>query len=61
MSVVCTLLVEALPEEPEKSIHNLMAKTIHSITVCGFPDKCPDFLPALMDKISFNSGLGWAL
>ena len=31
--VVCTLLVEALMEEPEKSIRGLMAKTIHSIAV----------------------------
>ena len=61
MTVVCTLLLEALPEEPEKSICDLMAKTIHSITVTDFPNNCSYILTALMVKIYFNSDPGQAL
>ena len=55
MLVVCTRLVEALPEEPEKSIHELMAKTIHSIPLNDSPDKWTELLPALLVHIYFNT------
>ena len=50
--------VEALTEKPEKFILNLMAKTIHPITVHDFPDQCTELLPDLMGQISFNDNLG---
>ena len=43
-----TLLVQALPEEPEKSIHDFMAKTIQSITVHDFHNKLKDILTDIM-------------
>ena len=61
MSVVCTLLVEALPEELEKSICNFMAKTIHSSAVHDFPDKWTELLPALIVQIYFNADPGQSL
>ena len=53
MPVVCTLLVETLPEEPEKSIFNLVSKTAHYFTVHDFPDKWTDILLSLMDPVQF--------
>ena len=58
---VCTLLVEALSEDPEKSICNLTEKTIHSITVHDFPDKWSEILLELLGKIYFNNNKGQSL
>ena len=55
---VFTLLVEDLLEEPKKLIHNLMAKTVHSIDVHDLPDKLPEIIPALLGHIYLNSNLG---
>jgi len=54
-------LVEALLEEPEKSIRDLMAETVHSIAVHDFPDKWPELLPALLGQISLNADPSQAL
>ena len=57
---MCTTLVEALPEELKKSIHNLIAKTIRYIDVRDLPDKWPDPPPALLGQICFNTDPGQA-
>ena len=56
--VVCTLLVESLPEEPEKSIFDRMYKTIHSISVHNFSNKCTELLPSLLSQIFLNEDPG---
>jgi len=54
-------LIEALMEEPEKSIRDLMAETVHSIAVHDFPDKWPHLLPSLLNQISMNADPSQAL
>ena len=47
-----TNLVEALLSEPEKSVRDLMAETVHSIAIHDFPDKWPNLLPTLLHQIA---------
>ena len=56
-----TLLSEALPEELDKSIHDLTAKIIHSIAFHELPDMWPQPLPTLLGHIYFNSDRGQIL
>ena len=61
MHVVCTLLVEVLSEETEKSICDLMANTIHSIAIHNFPGKWSKLLSSLLGQIYFNVDLSQSL
>lgn len=45
-------LVEALLTEHEKSIRDLLAETLHNMTVHDFPDKWPTLVPTLLEMIS---------
>ena len=60
-AVVKSKLVECLLSEPDKSIRDLMAETLHSIAIHDFPDKWPNLLPSLLQSISLNSDPSQAL
>ena len=45
-------LVEALLAEPEKSVRDLLAETLHSIAVHDFPENWPQLVPTLLNMIS---------
>lgn len=45
-------LVEALLTEHEKSIRDLLAETLHNMTVHDFPDKWPTLVPTLLEMIA---------
>jgi len=51
-SAVRDKLVEALLAEHEKSIRDLLAETLHTITIHDFPGKWPSLIPTLLDMIS---------
>ena len=61
MPVVCTLLVEVLSEETEKSICNIITKTIPSIAIHDFPNKWSDILSSLLCQIYINVDLSQSL
>lgn len=48
-------LLECLLSEPDKSIRDLMAETLHSIAIHDFPDKWPELLPLLLQAIAQNA------
>lgn len=50
-AVVRTELVNALLDEPEKSVRDLFAETLHSILIHDFPDKWPELIPNLLGTI----------
>lgn len=54
-SVVKQKLIECLLSEPDKSIRDLMAETVHSISIHDFPNSWPDLLPTLLSAISQSS------
>mmetsp|Transcript_108 Transcript_108/g.167 ORF Transcript_108/g.167 Transcript_108/m.167 type:complete len:1061 (-) Transcript_108:259-3441(-) len=54
-------LIEALLSEPEKSIRDLMAETLHHIAIHDFPDKWPYLIPTLLQTISQSSDPSQAL
>jgi hypothetical protein len=46
-----TSLLPALLDEPEKSIRDLLAETLHVIVIHDFPDRWPDLVPTLLTTI----------
>lgn len=48
---VKTALIAGLLEEPEKSIRDLLAETLHTIVIHDFPDKWPQLVPSLLTTI----------
>ncbi|KAL7488624.1 hypothetical protein ACHAW6_014236 [Cyclotella cf. meneghiniana] len=48
-------LIECLLSEPEKSIRDLMAETVHSISIHDFPASWPELLPVLLNAVSMSS------
>jgi hypothetical protein len=49
------LLVEALLNESDKSIRDLLAETLHTAAVYEYPDRWPTLLPLLLTTIQSNS------
>lgn len=60
-AVVKHKVIECLLSEPDKSIRDLMAETVHHIAVYDFPDTWPDLLPVLLQTISQNADPSQAL
>jgi len=54
-------LVVCLLAEPDKSIRDLMAETVHCIAIHDFPTSWPDLLPLLLHAISQNADPSQAL
>ena len=48
---VKTGLINALLDEPEKSMRSLMADTLHSVIIHDFPEKWPQLIPQLVQTI----------
>ena len=48
---VKTGLINALLDEPEKSMRGLLAETLHTVVIHQFPDKWPDLIPTLLTTI----------
>ena len=44
-------LVGALLEEPEKSLRDLLAETLHTIVIHDFPERWPELVPTLLGTI----------
>ncbi|GKY91239.1 hypothetical protein MPSEU_000096500 [Mayamaea pseudoterrestris] len=44
-------LITCLLDEPEKSIRDLLAETLHTVVVNDFPEKWPDLIPKLLSTI----------
>lgn len=44
-------LVSALLDEPEKSLRDLMAETLHTIVIHDFPENWPDLIPTLLQTV----------
>lgn len=44
-------LVAALLEEPEKSLRDLLAETLHTIVIHDFPQNWPELIPTLLNTI----------
>jgi hypothetical protein len=44
-------LVQALLDEPEKSIRDLLAETLHHVCIHEFPDSWPALIPQLLETI----------
>lgn len=44
-------LIQALLSEPEKSIRDLLAETLHTIVIHDFPEKWPELVPGLLATI----------
>mmetsp|Transcript_2586 Transcript_2586/g.5551 ORF Transcript_2586/g.5551 Transcript_2586/m.5551 type:complete len:1070 (-) Transcript_2586:974-4183(-) len=59
--VVKGKLMECLMSEPDKSIRDLMAETLHSIAIHDFPETWPELLPTLLQTISQNADPSQAL
>lgn len=49
--MIKTQLVEALLAEPEKSIRDLLAETLHTICIHDFPESWPSLIPELLKTI----------
>ena len=47
--------------EPEKSVQDLMAETLHSIAIHDFPQKWPSLLPTLLQAIALHNDGSQAL
>ena len=56
-ALVRTGLVETLLAEPEKSIRDILAETLHSIAINDFPQNWPELLPNLIVVIQSNDPL----
>lgn len=54
-------LVEALLNEHEKSVRDLLAETLHSISIHDYPEKWPALLPNLMSVITQGNDPSQAL
>ncbi len=54
-------LVNSLLSEPEKSIQDLMAETLHCIAIHDFPDSWPTLLPTLLQAIALGNDGSQAL
>ncbi|KAL9179851.1 hypothetical protein ACHAXT_007821 [Thalassiosira profunda] len=54
-------LVECLLAEPDKSIRDLMAETLHCIAIHDFPEQWPELVPTLLAAIAQNSDPAAAL
>uniref|UniRef100_A0A7S3QJN0 Importin N-terminal domain-containing protein n=1 Tax=Chaetoceros debilis TaxID=122233 RepID=A0A7S3QJN0_9STRA len=54
-------LVNALLAEPQKSIQDLMAETLHSIAIHDFPQAWPTLLPTLLQAIALSNDGSQAL
>jgi hypothetical protein len=54
-------LVGALLSEPEKSMQDLMAETLHSIAIHDFPTKWPTLLPTLLQAVALSNDSSQAL
>lgn len=54
-------LVEALLNEHEKSVRDLLAETLHTIAIHDYPEKWPALLPNLMSVISQGNDPSQAL
>ena len=60
-SAVKKKLIDCLLAEPDKSIRDLMAETLHSIAIHDFPSTWPELLPLLLQSISLNADPSQAL
>ncbi|KAL3779480.1 hypothetical protein HJC23_000039 [Cyclotella cryptica] len=54
-AIVKQKLIECLLSEPDKSICDLMAETVHSISIHDFPASWPELLPVLLNAVSMSS------
>jgi hypothetical protein len=54
-------LVGSILSEPEKSIQDLMAETLHSIAIHDFPDRWPTLLPTLLQAVALSNDGSQAL
>jgi len=54
-------LTEALLNEHEKSIRDLLAETLHSVAIHDYPVLWPELLPTLMNVVSMNNDASQAL
>jgi hypothetical protein len=54
-------LVGSILSEPQKSIQDLMAETLHSIAIHDFPDKWPTLLPTLLQAVALSNDGSQAL
>ena len=54
-------LLECLLNEPDKSIRDLMAETLHCIAIHDFPESWPELLPMLLQAISQSADPSQAL
>jgi len=54
-SVVRIGITDALLNEHEKSIRDILAETIHSIAIHDYPEQWPSLLPTLLNVISLNN------
>lgn len=50
-----TVLIEALLQESDKSIRDLLAETLHTAAVHEYPDRWPNLLPLLLTTIQSSS------
>mmetsp|Transcript_3164 Transcript_3164/g.3583 ORF Transcript_3164/g.3583 Transcript_3164/m.3583 type:complete len:1068 (+) Transcript_3164:211-3414(+) len=50
-SVIQSSLVAALLDEPEKSLRDIMAETLHTIVIHDFPERWPDLIPTLLQTV----------
>lgn len=48
-------LVAALLNEPEKSLRDLLAETLHTIVIHDFPENWPDLIPSLLQMIEHGA------
>jgi importin-7 len=44
-------LIQTLLEEPEKSMRDILAETLHTIVIHDFPDKWPQLVPIMLSTI----------
>jgi len=54
-------MMECLMNEPDKSIRDLLAETLHNIAIHDFPEQWPELLPSLLDAISKSDDPSQAL
>ncbi|KAG7344305.1 Importin-beta N-terminal domain containing protein [Nitzschia inconspicua] len=48
-------LVAGLLDEPEKSLRDLLAETLHTIVIHDFPENWPDLIPTLLQMIQHGA------
>jgi hypothetical protein len=49
-------LIPTLLDEPEKSIRDLLAETLHTVVIHDFPEKWPQLIPTLLASIQTGVG-----